>query len=245
MALAYGEPPPNLMTAYRDDEVELKGLVGRAKGLLEEIDCLQHTVTHTLSNLQKNPDQMAAVALTLAEISRILKQMAPGALVKVKMLAPSVFALLSSPSFLVAAGVGVGVTVIALGGYKVIKKIQAGPEEDRLLEGPQQERQMIALQSEVSRIETWRQGIADVESSSAGVSVNGEIMAATELQMGRLVLHDDLQQVPRERSRSIALEAAPRKSKSVVQKGKSVSSSPSRRPKGVEEQDSKKIKGKE
>lgn len=182
MNLAYGEPPPNLMTAYKDNDAELTGLVGRVKGLLDEAQCVQHSVSATMASLQKNPDAMAAVALTLAEISNLAKKMAPGALLKVRALAPSVFALLSSPQFLIAVGVGVGVTVIALGGYKVIKKIQAQREEEQPAD------QMIALSSEASRIENWRQGIADVEACSVGTSADGEFITPMAAQMSRLNL---------------------------------------------------------
>ena len=182
MDLAYGEPPPNLMTSYKPDDVELRGLVGRAKGLLDEAHCVQHSVKTTMASLQKNPEAMAAVALTLGEISNLARKMAPGALMKVRMLAPSVFALLTSPSFLIAAGVGVGVTVIALGGYKVIKKIQAGKEQEQPTD------QMIALSSEVSRIETWRQGVADIEANSVGTSTEGELITPAAAQLSRLTL---------------------------------------------------------
>ena len=182
MNLAYGDPPPNLMTSYKPDDVELRGLVGRVKGILDEAHCVEHSVKSTMASLQKNPEAMAAVALTLAEISNLAKKMAPGALMKIRMLAPSVFALLSSPQFLIAAGVGVGVTVIALGGYKVIKKIQAGKDEERPME------EAIALRSEVSRIETWRQGIADVESSSVGTSADGELITPAAARLSQLNL---------------------------------------------------------
>jgi hypothetical protein len=185
MDLAYGEAPPNLMAIQQYEEEELTGLVGRVKFLLDEANCVQHSVSSTMASLQKNPDAMAAVALTLAEISNLAKKMAPGVLSKIKILAPSVFALLTSPQFLIAAGVGVGVTVIALGGYKVIKKIQGQKEE------PQEEEsmdQMIALSSEVSRIENWRQGIADVESRSVGTSVDGEFITPMAATMSRLNL---------------------------------------------------------
>ena len=71
---------------------------------------------------------MAAVALTLAEISNLVTKMAPGALMAVKTSAPTVFAILAAPEFLIAVGVGVGLTVVAFGGYKIIKKIKAEEE---------------------------------------------------------------------------------------------------------------------
>ena len=212
MNLAYGDPPPNLMTAYKPDDVELRGLVGRVKGILDEAHCVQHSVKTTMASLQKNPEAMAAVALTLAEISNLAKKMAPGALIKVRMLAPSVFALLSSPQFLIAAGLGVGVTVIALGGYKIIKKIQAGKEERPMEEA-------IALGSEVSRIETWRQGIADVESHSVATSADGELITPAAARLSQL----NLAEAPARSRRS----QAPRESPKTIEGPKSVKSSSS------------------
>lgn len=186
MDLAYGDPPYDLMhTGKRRDELELSGLVGRAKFLLDEAKCVQHSVQSTLANLQKNPEAMAAVALILGEISTVVKRMSPGALAKIRVLAPSVFALLTSPQFLIAAGVGVGVTIIALGGYKIIKKIKAKKEEEETPE------HMIALGSEVSRIETWRQGISDAETASIGTSVDGEFITPMAANLSRLNLAEE------------------------------------------------------
>ncbi|KAI9871715.1 MAG: hypothetical protein M1823_008366, partial [Watsoniomyces obsoletus] len=97
--------------------------------LLDEANCAQHSVKAIVLHLQKNPDAMAAVALTLAEISNIASKMAPGALAVLKTGAPTVFAILAAPEFLIAVGVGVGLTVVMFGGYKIIKKIKAGRAE--------------------------------------------------------------------------------------------------------------------
>lgn len=192
MDLAYGELPADLMLSpKRAKEAELSGLVGRAKFLLDEAKCVQHSVQATLANLQKNPEAMAAVALTLGEISTLVKKMSPGALSQIRVLAPSVFALLTSPQFLIAAGVGVGVTVIALGGYKIIKKIKAQKEEET-------QEQLIALGSEVSRIETWRQGIEDAETASVGTSVDGEFITPMAANLSRLNLAESQAESSRE-----------------------------------------------
>ena len=237
MNLAYGEPPPNLMTAYRQDDVELRGLVGRVKGLLDEAHCVQHSVSSTMASLQKNPEAMAAVALTLAEISKLAKKMAPGALLKVRMLAPSVFALLTSPQFLIAAGVGVGVTVVALGGYKVIKKLQAQKEEEQSMD------QMIALGSEVSSIENWRQGIADVEASSVGTSVDGEFITPTAARLSRL----NLAETSTERTRSSEPSEPPRRTRTTrsIKSSASSRSSSSSKSEGGKERKKRKPKKEE
>ena len=184
MNLAYGDLPPDLGTSQEEDEQELKGLVGKVKGLLDEADCVQHTVTATITNLQKNPEAMAAVALTLAEISNLVKKMAPGALMSVRAAAPAVFALLASPQFLIAAGVGVGITIVAFGGYKIIKKIQERNKQDQMEE-------MLEIGQDVSRIESWRQGIAEVEASAVGTSVDGELITPLAHNMSRLNLEEE------------------------------------------------------
>lgn len=168
MDLAYGElPPPDTPL----DDTELKTLVGRVTTLLDEAHCLQHSVTTTITALQKDPDALAAVALTLAEISNLMAKMAPAALATMKGSFPAVFALLASPQFMIAAGVGVGVVVVALGGYKIIKKIRArNEEEDEVFDELQE------IDVDVNRIDAWRRGVTDIEAASVGTSVDAELI---------------------------------------------------------------------
>lgn len=186
MDLAYGSLPPPLPERNYDTEIELRSKMSGLQRVLEEANCLQHSVTAIIDNLQKNPDALAAVALTLAEISSLVSKMAPGALMSLKGAFPAVVALLASPQFMIAAGVGVGVTIVVLGGYKIVKKIQAKKEAENglLLEaypageglvggGVDRESEMESLR-ELSRIEQWRRGIAEVEAESVGTSVEGE-----------------------------------------------------------------------
>lgn len=207
MDLAYGEAHPLALQHYEPrpaDEEELNGLVAKAKGLLEEADCVQHTATATMAHLQKNPDAMAAVALTLAEISNLTSKMAPSILASLKLSAPGVFALLSSPQFLIAAGVGVGVTIVMFGGYKIIKKLTAAPTMPQMeapyefAPQPQQAKapsasvdELLELQSEhLSHVEVWRRGVADYEASSVGSTVDGEFITPTAAMMSGLDLSD-------------------------------------------------------
>lgn len=180
MDLAYGELPPPLPERNYDTEIELRQKMTGLQRVLEEANCLQHSVTAIIDNLQKNPDALAAVALTLAEISNLAAKMAPGALMSMKGAFPAIIALLASPEFMIAAGVGVGVTIIALGGYKIIKKIKAKKAEDNseLLIEPSPGTPESEMQSlrELDRIELWRRGIADVEADSTGTSVDGEFV---------------------------------------------------------------------
>ncbi|KAL8703688.1 MAG: hypothetical protein Q9201_003142 [Fulgogasparrea decipioides] len=186
MDLAYGDIPPPLEVTPVDEEVELKGLVNKVKMMLEEAECLQYSATAIIASLQKNPDAMAAVALTLAEISSIASKMAPGALMALKSSSPAVFALLASPQFMIAAGVGIGVTVVALGGYKIIKKIKAKHAED----DPGMD-ELLEIGGDVSRIDSWRRGIAEVQAESVGTSVDGEFITPQAAALSRLNLNED------------------------------------------------------
>lgn len=193
MDLAYGDFHPSSIglaldpkTENKLQQQEMKTLVMRAKDLLDEANCAQHSVKAIVAHLQKNPDAMAAVALTLAEISNIATKMAPGALAAMKTSAPAVFALLASPQFLIAVGVGVGVTVIAFGGYKIIKKIQSGKQKEGSMD------EMLEVK-ELDRIEHWRRGIADSGDDAyeasvvSGTSVEGEFITPLAAQsMGHL-----------------------------------------------------------
>ena len=171
MDLAYGEYHPESIGApipynppVERQQQELSSLVMKAKMLLDEANCAHHSVKAIVAHLQKNPDAMAAVALTLAEISNLASKMAPGALTALKAGAPSVFALLAAPEFLIAVGVGLGITVVMFGGYKIIKKIKAkNAEKDEGVD------EMLEIGQDVNRIEHWRRGIADV-----GVGENAE-----------------------------------------------------------------------
>ena len=199
MDLAYGELPPQFPESKFNDEIELRAKMSGLQVLLDEFNCFQHSVTAIIDNLQKNPDALAAVALTLAEISNIVSKMAPGALATMKGSFPAAVALLASPEFAIAAGVGVGVTVIALGGYKIIKKIKAQKEGSLLLEAGERkepatsEGEVDSLR-EIDRIELWRRGIADADVESLGTSVDGEFVtpmaSRTLMQQGKLTEAD-------------------------------------------------------
>ncbi|KAI8931814.1 hypothetical protein NX059_011451 [Plenodomus lindquistii] len=193
MDLAYGDIPPPLPSPKYDDG-ELKEKASKITFLLDEANCLHHSVTATIENLQKNPEALAAVSLTLAEISAIVGKMGPGMLMTLKGSFPAVAALLLSPQFMIAGGVAVGVTIVALGGYKIMRKIQAQATES---DGSPQPIPMAAAAAvppridevhdspleleelepqELSRVEMWRRGIADVAENSAGTSVDGEFI---------------------------------------------------------------------
>jgi hypothetical protein len=179
MHLAYGDLPPPLPTEMHplQKEAELKTLMSRMDHLLIEAQCIQHTAISIMATLQSNPEAMAAVALTLAEISNLLAKMSPGILAMLKGSSPAVFGLLASPQFLIAGGLAVGVTVVMFGGYKIIKKIQNDmaikKEANRMEEAMVFEAEEAM---ELSTIETWRRGIAEAEAQSIATSVDGEFI---------------------------------------------------------------------
>ena len=208
MDLAYGEIPPPLPLSRPEEELELKGLVGKVKMLLDEAECAQYSVTAIVANLQKNPDAMAAVALTLAEISNIVAKMSPGVITALKGSAPAVFALLASPQFMIAAGVGVGITIVAFGGYKIIKKIKAKNAQDNGMD------EMLELGPEVNRIENWRRGITEVDAESIGTSVDGEFITPQAAFMSREALHGERHREPKKEKKSKKSEKTSKSSSS-------------------------------
>ncbi|KAK8190535.1 hypothetical protein IWZ00DRAFT_52630 [Phyllosticta capitalensis] len=204
MDLAYGEIPPPLPDHRAQEELELRDKVNGLTALLDEANCVHHSVQSMIGSLEKNPDALAAVALTLAEISTIVTKLGPGALTVLKGSFPAVVALLASPQFMIAAGVGVGVTIVALGGYRIIKKITAKNEEKPLeYGGPVKsieegdDRYVLdeLAPPELSRIERWRRGIADVAANSVGTNVEHELVtpgAADRFIEEGLIKEDDL-----------------------------------------------------
>jgi len=201
MDLAYGEYHPEslIIPPEAQRQKELSSLVLKCKLLLEEADCAGHSAKAIITHLQKNPDTLAAVGLTLAEISSLASKMAPGTLGIFAKSAPAVIALLASPQFLIAVGVSVGVTVIAIGGYKIIKRIKektASSTDDTTnadqaygdAYGPEAD-EAIDVQ-ELDRIERWRRGIPDEEQRSVistTTSVEGEFITPFAAQsMGHL-----------------------------------------------------------
>ena len=205
MDLAYGELPPPVPMRRSGDEAELRGKFMSLQRMLDEANCMQYSVTATIERLQKDPDALAAVALTLAEISKMAGKMAPAALASMKTTFPAGMALLASPQFMIAAGVGVGVTIVALGGYKIIKRIKERKEQEgaiamgaaaRGIEGPGAESgpdELQELDIDMSRIERWRHGIADAESKSVGTTVDGEFITpnASRRLIADGVIHED------------------------------------------------------
>jgi hypothetical protein len=202
MDLAYGDaPPPEMPVARIEDNPELRDKLTGLQRMLEEVNCLQHSAGATIENLQKNPEALAAVGLTLAEISTMVTKLAPGALPGLKASFPAIMALLASPQFAIAAGVAVGVTIIAFGGYKIVKKIQANNKQKKdsvlMLEGeeePASPAESLDELRELSSVERWRRGIADEQARSVGTSVDGEfitpIASRTLIEEGKLTEAD-------------------------------------------------------
>ncbi|KAI9827285.1 MAG: hypothetical protein M1832_005423 [Thelocarpon impressellum] len=211
-ALAYGEVPPPL-PLEDPQELELRGLMSKVTAILDEAHCVQHSVTATIASLQKNPDALAAVALTLAEISNVVAKMAPGALAAMKGSFPAAVALLASPQFMIAAGVGVGVVVVALGGYKIIKKIK---ERNAAQDGMDE---LIEIGADVNRIEAWRRGVEP--DADDATSVEGDFMTPQVAAMRRAEAEAAMEDARSERSR----RDKPRKGRENGKEGRSVKGS--------------------
>ncbi|ODM15011.1 hypothetical protein SI65_09506 [Aspergillus cristatus] len=179
--------PANNMQLQKIEDPELNSLVNRAQMLLEEAECLHYSATTAMSQLQQHPDAMAAVALTLAEISNLIGKMAPAAISMLKTSAPAVWALLASPQFLIAAGVGIGATIVMFGGYKIIKQIGGGGSNEnkpKAIEEPERPEDLMEINTEcLSSVEMWRRGVADVEANSVGTKVDGEFITHTAATM--------------------------------------------------------------
>lgn len=214
MDLAYGEIPPPLPPRRYDNEIELRTQMSKLQILLDEANCVQHSVISTIEHLQDNPDALAAVALTLAEISNIATKMGPGVLTAMKGSFPLIVALLASPEFMIAAGVGVGVTIIALGGYKIIKKIKQRKADNKALESGDVD-ELQEVESDLSHIELWRRGIAEADAESIGTSVEGEFVTPAA---GRQLIADGvLREEDLKSTRSTKSKKSKAKSKSKSQ----------------------------
>lgn len=180
MNLAYGDIPPDLADRVDLDpayqEKHAKSLVRKVEALLDEAHCLQHSAKSTIAHLQKNPDTAAAVALSLAELSSVIGKMSPAFIGLLKGGSPAVFALLSSPQFLIGSAAVVGVTVVMFGGWKIVKKVRdaQNAREAMAYEGVPLGRpaplrtqsefsagmdEALVLDEELSTIESWRRGI--------------------------------------------------------------------------------------
>ncbi|KAH6886229.1 hypothetical protein B0T10DRAFT_530470 [Thelonectria olida] len=186
MDLAYGSIPPDLefrtdLDPKNSDEREATSLIHRVEGLLDEAKCMHHSATTTMTNLQKDPDKAAAVALSLAELSNLVKKTSPAFLTLMKSASPAVFHLLASPHFLIGSSIAVGVTVVCFGGWKIVKRVkeQQAAREALAYESVPMDRpapmrtqseynrgmeyngvdEALIIDDDLSSIDTWRRGI--------------------------------------------------------------------------------------
>lgn len=110
--------------------VAVQALLARVQSIIDELQCWAAGLSTMIAELQKTPETFAAVGLSLAEISQMLTHIAPGAMIVLKAAFPTVFALISSPHFAIIAGVGTAATVVILGGYKIVRSIMAGADDN-------------------------------------------------------------------------------------------------------------------
>ena len=211
MNLAYGSLPPDLLPQNTaEKEIELAATMSKLDALLLEAHCLQHSATAIIKNLQKNPEAMAAVALTLAELSNLLTKMSPSILTALRASSPAVFALLASPQFLIAGGLAIGVTVVMFGGYKIIKKIQANAEAKK--ETNRMEEALV-YEGDLGSIDVWRRGIAEVEAQSVATSVDGEFITPEAARQKREIIKE------RAREGSVSVSGSVRSERTVRRVG--------------------------
>ncbi|RGP73593.1 hypothetical protein FLONG3_6330 [Fusarium longipes] len=237
MDLAYGSVPPDLkdrtdLDPQQVDEKQAMGLVHRVEGLLTEAKCIHHSATHTMSELQKNPDHAAAVALSLAELSKIVKKTSPAFLTLLKSGSPAVFGLLSSPQFLIGTSIAAGITVICFGGWKIFQRmgeVKAAREalgyEGVPMDRPAPMRtqseyapveyggmdEALILDDDLSSIETWMRGIP--AGSVAAESVDMELITPTAYDT-RSRMGDDFDTKSRRSTRTSKTHESHRSSKS-------------------------------
>ena len=234
MGLAYGDLPPSsppLSRSANAGQQDLKPLVSKVSRLLEEADCLRHSASATIDSLQKRPEAMAAIALTLAEISNLVRKMAPGAIFALKNSAPTVFALLASPEFLIAGGLAVGLTVVAFGGYKIVKKLKAS---EGYAKEPSMD-EMIEIGGDVKMIDNWRRGVAESEIQSDVTSVDEELITPQAHALSRMSLQDNSSHPRRHKSHSKAGSSSSSRSRSSAGSSRSSSSSGRKGDKKVKE----------
>jgi len=215
----YEELPPPLPTRpTRSAPEELKTKMSALQALLLEANAVSSSARSIVKSLEKDPQKMAAVALSLGEISNLLRTMAPGALLSMKGAFPVIVALLISSEFLIAVGVTAGVTVVALGGYKVVKKIKAKRTADKEAKLLLEQGRGTELQGEdagdadvdidVEHIQQWRRGISDEDARSLGTSVEEEFITPGAARMLAEGQQQPLQQQQQQQQRQGLLPAS-------------------------------------
>ncbi|KAK6346520.1 hypothetical protein TWF696_006645 [Orbilia brochopaga] len=120
--LALPPPPPEV----DEEDDHLTALFTQVQDIIDHAAAAQSSVITLVEALRRDPETLAMVGITLAEISTIIAKLSPAALAGAKLSWPLVFSFLASPQFAIVAGVGIGTTVILLGGYKIIKKMIYG-----------------------------------------------------------------------------------------------------------------------
>ncbi|KAK6537170.1 hypothetical protein TWF694_011367 [Orbilia ellipsospora] len=115
-------PPPEV----DEEDDHLTALFVQVQDIIDHAAAAQSSVFTLVEALRRDPETLAMVGITLAEISTVVAKLTPTALAGLKVSWPVVFSFLASPQFAIMAGVGIGTTVILLGGYKIIKKMIYG-----------------------------------------------------------------------------------------------------------------------
>ncbi|KAK6343730.1 hypothetical protein TWF730_011319 [Orbilia blumenaviensis] len=109
-----------------EEDDHLTALFTQVQDIIDHAAAAQSSVVTLVDALRREPETLAMVGLTLAEISTIVAKLSPAALAGAQISWPVVFSFLASPQFAIVAGGVIGTTVILLGGYKIIKKMIYG-----------------------------------------------------------------------------------------------------------------------
>ncbi|RVD89511.1 uncharacterized protein DFL_000515 [Arthrobotrys flagrans] len=116
--------PPRPEVDEEDDH--LTALFTQVQDIIDHAAAAQSSVVTLVDALRREPETLAMVGLTLAEISTIVAKLSPAALAGAQISWPVVFSFLASPQFAIVAGGVIGTTVILLGGYRIIQKMIYG-----------------------------------------------------------------------------------------------------------------------
>ncbi|EPS43738.1 hypothetical protein H072_2255 [Dactylellina haptotyla CBS 200.50] len=119
-------PPLPPRPEIDEEEDHVTALFTQVQDIIDHAAAAQSSVITLVDALRRDPETLAMVGITLAEISTVIAKLSPAALAGFKLSWPVVFSFLASPQFAIVAGVGIGTTIILLGGYKIIKKMIYG-----------------------------------------------------------------------------------------------------------------------
>jgi hypothetical protein len=188
---------------------QLKDLTRSVTGLIKGSG--SQSAASIIKSLKKDPKKMAAVAMKLADIAKLVSGMGAQVLPKLKYASPSVFALLCSPEFLIAGGAALTATVVIFGGYQFIQKKLKDKKGEaiQIMRESRQPAYSEAIRCDtrdisdlnrpviggdgsggITGIESWRRGIAEEHARSVAMSAEGEYITPDALRRKKEMIKD-------------------------------------------------------